>query len=67
MWIVQPDFDANGQWELEVDCILCGAHLIPVYGHHHLPMDIWHTDSLDIFQAYYVNKYINHHTFEIAF
>ena len=70
MWIVQPDFDADGQWELEVihlNCILCGAHLIPVYGHDRLPMDIRHTDSLNIFQAYYVNKYIDHHAFEVAF
>ncbi|KAL4074427.1 hypothetical protein V8B97DRAFT_2022686 [Scleroderma yunnanense] len=68
--IKYPYFDANGQQELEVvhiDCILCGAYLIPVYRHHHLLMDIQHTDSLDIFQAYYVNKYINHHAFEIAF
>ena len=70
MWIVQPDLDANGRRELEVvhiDCILRGAHLIPVYGHNHLPIDIQHTNSLDIFQAHYVNKYIDHHAFEIAF
>ena len=71
MWIVQPDLDANGRWELEVvhvNCILRGAHLqIPVYRHNCLPIDIRHTNSLDIFQAYYVNKYIDHHTFEIAF
>jgi len=70
MWIIQPDLDANGQRELEVvhvDCILRGAHLIPVYGHNRLPIDIQHTNSLDIFQAYYVNKYIDHHAFKIAF
>ncbi|KIM64440.1 hypothetical protein SCLCIDRAFT_23455 [Scleroderma citrinum Foug A] len=70
MWIVQPDFNAGSRWELEVihlNCILRGAHLIPVYGHDRLPMDIRHADSLDIFQAYYVNKYIDHHAFEVAF
>ena len=70
MWIVQLDFNAGGQRELDVvhiDCTLRGAHLIPVYGNVRLPTDIQHTDTLDIFQAYYVNKYIDHHAFEIAF
>ncbi|KAI5987445.1 hypothetical protein EDD15DRAFT_2389481 [Pisolithus albus] len=70
MWVVQPDLDADGQRELGVvhlHSMLRGAHLIPVYGHDCLPTDIQHTDSLDIFQAYYVNKYIVHHAFRIAF
>ena len=70
MWIVEPDFDANGQQEMEVvhvHSILCGTHLIPVYGHDSVPHDIQHTESLDVFRAYYVNKYIDHHTFKIAF
>ncbi|KAI5984105.1 hypothetical protein EDC04DRAFT_3005940 [Pisolithus marmoratus] len=70
MWVVQPDYDADGQRELEVvhvHSILHGAHLIPVYGHTHLPTNVQYTNSLDVFQAYYVNKYIDHHAFEIAF
>ena len=70
MWIVQPNFDANGEHELEVihaHCILRGAHLIPVYGHDRLPSDVHYTDTLNIFRAYYVNKYIDHHAFEITF
>ncbi|KAI6031144.1 hypothetical protein PISMIDRAFT_88613 [Pisolithus microcarpus 441] len=70
MWVVQPDYDADGQRELEVvhvHSILRGAHLIPVYGCTHLPADVQYTNSLDVFQAYYVNKYIDHHAFEIAF
>lgn len=70
MWIVQPDFNADGQRGLEVvhiDCILHGAHLIPVYGPDPLPTEIDYSDTLDNFRAYYVNKYIDHHTFEIAF
>ncbi|KAI6039388.1 hypothetical protein EDC04DRAFT_3090248 [Pisolithus marmoratus] len=70
MWVVQPELDADGQHELEVvhlHSVLCGAHLIPVYRHDYLPTNIQHTNTLDIFQAYYVNKYIDHHAFEIAF
>lgn len=35
MWIVQPDTDENGEREVSVvhlDCLLRGAHLLPVYG-----------------------------------
>jgi len=70
LWIVEPNFDANGRREMEVvhvHSILRGAHLIPVYGHDRVPPDLQHTESLDVFRAYYVNKYIDHHAFEIAF
>ena len=70
LWIVQPDFGTNGEWELEVihvDCILCGAHLIPMYGPECLPSDLHYSDTLNTFCAYYVNKYIDHHAFEVAF
>ena len=70
MWVVQPDLDANGQHALEVihvHSILHGAHLIPIYGQNRLALDTHYADFLDTFQAYYVNKYIDHHAFEIAF
>ncbi|KAI6041927.1 hypothetical protein EDC04DRAFT_2867018 [Pisolithus marmoratus] len=51
----------TGMWivEPEVD--------VDVYGSDHLPTDIQHMDCLDIFHAYYVNKYIDHHAFKIVF
>ena len=55
MWIIQPDFDTNGEQELEVihvDCILHGAHLIPVYGPGCLPSDIHYSDTIDNFHAF---------------
>ena len=70
MWIVQPDFNANCKHELAVvhlHSILRGAHLIPIYGQEHLPSDIHYSNTLNNFHAYYVNKYIDHHAFEIAF
>jgi len=69
-WIVQPDFGTNGERELEVihvDCILHGAHLIPVYGPECLPSDLHYSDTLNNICAYYVNKYIDHHAFEVTF
>jgi len=69
MWIVEPDV-RRGKWfssVVHLDCILCGAHLIGVSGNSYLPEGFQHTDSLDNFQAFYVNKYADHHAHEIAF
>jgi hypothetical protein len=69
MWIVEPDI-RNGKWfssVVHLDCILRGAHLIGVSGSNFLPEKFPHTDSLDSFQSFYVNKYADHHSYEIAF
>ncbi|KAJ7200092.1 hypothetical protein GGX14DRAFT_536413 [Mycena pura] len=71
MWMVDPDVDDDsGERVLDVihvDTILRAAHLIPVFGEQYLPSDFQFTDSLDSFQAYYVNKYADHHSHEIVF
>lgn len=70
MWIVEPDFDGNGRRSAEVihlNAIVRAAHLIGVYGETHLPPRFQHTDFLDAFAAFYVNKYADHHTHKIAF
>jgi len=70
MWIVKPEMDNNGTQVtsiIHVDSIIQGAHLIGVYGEMFLPCHFSHFDSLAAFQAYYVNKFIDHHANEIAF
>ncbi|KAG1840904.1 hypothetical protein DFJ58DRAFT_718262 [Suillus subalutaceus] len=70
MWMVEPEFDANGQRLTSVvhlDTILRPAHLIPVYGNHFIDHDIKCTDSLIAFAAFYINKFSDYHAFEIAF
>ncbi|KAF9456952.1 hypothetical protein BDZ94DRAFT_1344180 [Collybia nuda] len=70
MWCVQPDKYANGQQVMSVvhlDTILRGAHLIGVAGDHSIPKTLSHSDSLDAFHLFYVNKYADHHAHEIAF
>ncbi|KAJ7189371.1 hypothetical protein GGX14DRAFT_538195 [Mycena pura] len=70
MWMVEPDLDDEGERVLDiihVDTILRAAHLIPIFGTQYLPHDFQFTDSLDSFQAYYVNKYADHHSHEILF
>lgn len=70
MWIVEPDFDPDGAHTtciLHLDSVVHTAHLIGVYGEDFLPRDLSLSQSLNIFESYYVNKYIDHHSFEIAF
>jgi len=70
MWVVEPDSHADGSAFtaiIHLDSILRAAHLIGVFGQDPIPKDIPLAYSLDVFRAYYVNKYIDHHSFEIAF
>lgn len=70
MWIVTPDFDGDGSRTrsvVHVDTIVRGAHLIPVFGTTHIPHNFPFSASLDSFQAYFVNKFIDYHAFETIF
>jgi hypothetical protein len=70
MWMVEPDVDNRGERIMDIihiDSIFRGAHLIPVFGDDFLPRNFKFTASLDIFRAYYTNKYADHHSHEIAF
>jgi hypothetical protein len=52
---------------IHIDSIFQSAHLIPVYGPEMLPAAIKFHHTLDIFTLFYVNKYADHHAFEIAY
>jgi hypothetical protein len=70
MWVVEPDFNADGSPLMSVihlDSILRAAHLIGVCGNEFLPKELSFHHSLDAFLSFYVNKFIDHHAFEIAF
>ncbi|KAF8508678.1 hypothetical protein BU17DRAFT_77929 [Hysterangium stoloniferum] len=70
MWIVEPDVYEDGGRITDIihlDAIVHYAHLIAVYGNNPLPKDILLCYTLDLFHSYYLNKYIYHHAFEIAF
>ena len=65
MWMVEPDFDQTGNHTMSIihlDSILCGAHLMGVSGSQFIPPHLKFTHMLDTFHAFYVNKYIDHHT-----
>ena len=71
MWKVRPDLNHVGHPVLDIihlDTILRNAHLMGVSdGPTRLPHNFRFHDSLDSFQAFYVNKFIDYHTHEIAF
>ncbi|KIK82053.1 hypothetical protein PAXRUDRAFT_154645 [Paxillus rubicundulus Ve08.2h10] len=69
MWIVCPGFNAHNQPDISIihlDTIYHAAHLIPIYGIQDIPPEIQPHQSYDVFRAYYINKFADHHTFEIA-
>ncbi|KAI8974265.1 hypothetical protein BD414DRAFT_468489 [Trametes punicea] len=72
MWVVTPDLDNHRQPVMDVihlDTIVRAAHLIGVAGDEFIPssFEVGPEDSLDIFRRFYVNKYADHHSHEIAF
>ena len=71
MWIVEPDLDRDGYRIMSivhVDSIVRAAHLLPVFkGDATIPREVNFSNTLDIFTAFYVNKYIDYHAFETVF
>ena len=71
MWIVEPDVDINKYRVMSVvhvDSIVRAAHLLPVFrGDAAVPRQANFSHALDIFCAFYVNKYIDYHAFETVF
>lgn len=69
MWRVKPEYDygARSRSVLHLDSFMRGAHLIPVFGDCPLPIDFHYSYSLDAFEAYYINKYADHHAHELIF
>jgi hypothetical protein len=68
MWMVKPEYIGQKQSRsvIHLDCITRGTHLLPVFDEKFIPHDSHYSETLDTFRAFYVNKYIDHHTFEIT-
>jgi hypothetical protein len=67
MWVVQPEYEGNGCCTLSImnlDCSARAAHLLPVYGSSFVPNNLHFSDTLDVFHAYFVNPYADHHPYE---
>ncbi|KAJ3780096.1 hypothetical protein GGU10DRAFT_397875 [Lentinula aff. detonsa] len=62
LWIRSPCLAV-----IHLDSLLCGVHLIPIYGSQAVPSELKHHQSLDAFKLFYVNKYADYHANEILF
>ncbi|KAG6808987.1 hypothetical protein H0H92_002077 [Tricholoma furcatifolium] len=72
MWVVEKDLDAHGvpiMSIIHIDTILRGAHLIGRACKDRVPkaLALSPSESLDAFNQFYVNKYVDHHAHEIAY
>lgn len=70
MWRVSPDFDESGRPAREVislDTIIRASHLLGDPDNRPLPPDVTFVTALSKFKAFFVNKYVDHHAYEIAF
>jgi hypothetical protein len=70
MWIVEPEFNTDEPHIaiVHVDSIYRAAHLIPVFQtNSYISRSLTMHDTLDTFKQFYVNKFVDHHSFEIAF
>jgi hypothetical protein len=70
MWVVKPDMSDDGENIISIihlDTVVRACHLIPVFGPQRVSRDLSFTDTLDTFTHFYVNKYVDHHAFEVAF
>lgn len=69
LWVFEPDYNNDGyriMSVVHVDSIVRAAHLLPVFkARTPIPREINFTNTLDVFKAFYLNKYIDYHAFEI--
>ena len=69
LWIFEPDYSNDGYGRVmsivHVDSIVRAAHLLPVFKDETpIPREIDYTNTLDVFKAFYLNRYIVYHAFE---
>ena len=66
MWVVTPDYSGGARIlsVIHIDSIFCAAHLLPIFDTSPLPRTLNYAATLDSFNGFYVNKYIDYHTYE---
>lgn len=66
MWMVKAEGTQRNRpvQVIPLKSIAQGTHLLPKYGVSFLPNYITFVNSLDEFQVYFVNPYIDHHCYE---
>lgn len=66
MWIVKPEVRRGKKTVdlVDLDCLVRACHLMPVFHRDIVPVNFHFSNSLDAFEAYYVNHYIDYHSHE---
>ena len=70
LWVVEQDFNETGAPSagiIHLDSIFRVAHLMGVCGEAYVPKTLTADNSLEFFDSFYVDKYVDHHAFEITF
>ena len=69
MWVVTPDYSGTRRNTsiIHINSIVRAAHLLPIFDQQPLPRTFNYTKTLDSFRGFYVNKYIDYHTYETVF
>ncbi|KAH8983882.1 hypothetical protein EDB92DRAFT_1803540 [Lactarius akahatsu] len=68
MWLVEQEYNQHKQPLLgvvHIDTIFRAVHLLPYFGWEPVQKHLSYTDTLDSFANFYVNKFADHHSFEI--
>ena len=66
MWVATPDYTGNARdlAVIHIDSIFRAVHLLPIFDDKPLPRTLDYTTTLDSFQGFYINTYIDYHTYE---
>ncbi|KAF8887501.1 hypothetical protein CPB85DRAFT_1378036 [Mucidula mucida] len=71
MWVVRPDkrgvHNKPYLTVIHLEALIRGAHLLPKFGSHPVPDELHYAYSLDYFDYFHVNKYIDYHVHENIF
>ena len=71
LWVVQPESTCQGARHagiIHIDSIVRGAHLLPRFpSDAPVYREINYMNVLDIYTSFYINRFIDHHAFKIAF
>lgn len=70
-WVVRPESTHRGMRHMgviHIDSIVRGAHLLPRFpSDTPVYREINYMNVLDVYTSFFVNRFIDHHAFEIAF
>ncbi len=66
MWLVEREYRDEEPLlaVVHVDTIFRAVHLLPFFGQERVPQRFSHSDTLDTYGMFYVNKFADHHSFE---